>query len=92
MKLKARRRSTKGNEMLTSPKDDMSSGDVGYTSNRPVDFQEYSLPLHKPGRNVKISCTHKEVNCTSPTSRDDEADEPILFRSFIKTGIIARRF
>ena len=78
--------------MLTSPKDDVSSSDVGYTSNRPVDFQECSFPLHKPGRNVKISRKHKEVNCTSPTSSDDEADEPILFRSFIKTGTIARRF
>jgi len=88
MKLKVRRRSTKGNEMLTSPKDDVSSGDVGYTSNRPVDFQECSLPLHKPGRNVKFSRKHNGLNCTSPTSSDDEADEPILFRSFIKNAMI----
>ena len=28
------------------------------------------------------------MNCTSPTSSDDEADEPILFRSFIKNALI----
>jgi len=44
------------------------------------------------GSESKGSRKHKGMNCTSPTSSDDEADEPILFRSFIKTGIIARRF
>ena len=48
--------------------------------------------IYGGGSESKGSRKHKGMNCTNPTSSDDEADEPILFRSFIKTGTIARRF
>ena len=87
MKLKGRRRSTKGNDVLSSLKSTVSSEDDDYTTNQPEDFQECSLPLHKR-RIKKISHKYKEKNSSFSANSDDEVDEPVIFRSFIKNALI----